>query len=215
MEHLPALLCVLLTAVLVWGEANNRPTLRAISKTGAASAFIVYALVLGAWQGGAAPRWIVLGLCLSMVGDLALLSRDKRFFLGGLVAFLLAHVAYVGAFVTLGMSASALAVVLLPLTGFAYGVHRWLSPHTGELGRPVIAYIIVITAMVACSIGALAASPSPARWGLLAAAVLFFFSDLCVARDRFVAPGWNNRMVGLPLYFGAQLVFAYFGAAVT
>ena len=214
MEHLPALLCVVLTGVLMWGEVAEKATIRAVAKTGAAFSFIAYALLLGAWQAGSAPRWIVAGLCLSMVGDLALLSRDKKLFLGGLVAFLLAHVAYVGAFVDLGLSPTAVGIALLPLAGFAVGVHRWLAPHTGELARPVVAYIAVITSMVACSIGALAASPSPERWGLFVAAVLFFLSDLCVARDRFVAPGWNNRMVGLPLYFGAQLVFAYFGAAV-
>jgi hypothetical protein len=30
-----------------------------------------------------------------------------------------------------------------------------------------------------------------------------------VARDRFVAPGFVNRAWGLPLYFGAQLLFAF------
>ena len=48
------------------------------------------------------------------------------------------------------------------------------------------------------------------RWGLLLAAVVFFLSDLCVARDRFVSPGWENRAVGLPLYFGAQLLYGWF-----
>ena len=93
MEHLPALLCVVLTGVLMWGEVAEKATIRAVAKTGAAFSFIAYALLLGAWQAGSAPRWIVAGLCLSMVGDLALLSRDQKLFLGGLVAFLLAHVA--------------------------------------------------------------------------------------------------------------------------
>ena len=39
---------------------------------------------------------------------------------------------------------------------------------------------------------------------------MFFLSDLCVARDRFVSPGWENRAVGLPLYFGAQLLYGWF-----
>jgi hypothetical protein len=33
-------------------------------------------------------------------------------------------------------------------------------------------------------------------------------SDLSVARDRFVAPGFVNRAWGLPTYFAAQLLLA-------
>ena len=40
-------------------------------------------------------------------------------------------------------------------------------------------------------------------------AVLFYLSDIMVARDRFVAPGFANRLVGLPLYFGGQLLLAW------
>ena len=36
----------------------------------------------------------------------------------------------------------------------------------------------------------------------------FALSDLSVARDRFVRPGFANAAWGLPLYFAAQLVIA-------
>ena len=42
----------------------------------------------------------------------------------------------------------------------------------------------------------------------LVGAVMFYGSDLAVARDRFVAPGFSNRAWGLPLYYAAQLVIA-------
>ncbi len=43
---------------------------------------------------------------------------------------------------------------------------------------------------------------------IIGAAVMFYFSDLAVARDRFVEPGPVNRLWGLPLYYAAQFVFA-------
>jgi hypothetical protein len=49
---------------------------------------------------------------------------------------------------------------------------------------------------------------SPGRIALLIAATGFFLSDLCVAQERFVAPGPRNKIIGSPLYFGSQLVFA-------
>lgn len=47
---------------------------------------------------------------------------------------------------------------------------------------------------------------------LLAGAFLFFLSDLSVARERFVAPGFANKLWGLPFYYGGQLLLAL-GAA--
>ena len=41
-----------------------------------------------------------------------------------------------------------------------------------------------------------------------AGALMFAVSDVSVARDRFVAPGFANAAWGLPLYYAAQLVLA-------
>jgi uncharacterized membrane protein YhhN len=70
----------------------------------------------------------------------------------------------------------------------------------GKLRGPVMAYIVVITGMVALAAG------SRSAW-IAAAATAFFVSDLSVARDRFVAPGFGNRLWGLPLYYSAQILF--------
>jgi hypothetical protein len=47
------------------------------------------------------------------------------------------------------------------------------------------------------------------QWVILLGAVMFYFSDVSVARDRFVAPGFINGLWGLPLYYGGQLFLAY------
>jgi len=69
----------------------------------------------------------------------------------------------------------------------------------------VRAYMVVITAMVACAIGTVVAHGGLA---ILVGALAFYLSDLSVARDRFVSPGFDNKLWGWPLYFGAQLVLA-------
>ena len=209
MDHVPAIACVVLTAVLVLGEYLRHDAMRAISKTGAAWAFIIYALTLGAWEADAHGKWVVVGLVLSMVGDLCLLSREKRWFLAGLVAFLLAHVAYVVAFIALGVNLLGVVFAGVAVGGFAWRVWVWLRDDVDKLGKAVMAYIAVISTMVACAAGS-AVYGGAGRWGLLLAAVVFFLSDLCVARDRFVSPGFDNRLIGLPLYFSAQLLFGYF-----
>ncbi|MCA9573682.1 MAG: hypothetical protein KC656_37880, partial [Myxococcales bacterium] len=101
----------------------------------------------------------------------------------------------------------AVGASLVPLGGAVAIVWRWIGGHTGRLRVPVMAYIGVITAMVALATGVWAGVPG--GLGLFVAAVLFFCSDLFVARQRFlVATPWN-RYVGLPLYYAAQVVFAF------
>lgn len=210
--HLAAAVCLALQVPLLAGEQRAIFPLRAVSKAAASAAFVAYAFTSGALDAGWPGRLVVVALVLSVVGDLALLSRAKPAFLAGLGAFLLAHVAFVGAFVALGLDPIGLVGGVLVLAPFGIGVWRWLGPHTGSLRGAVLAYLLVILAMASAAISAFVAAPTLARGGLLAAALVFVASDLCVARDRFIAPGFPNRLVGLPLYYMAQLGFAGFVA---
>ncbi|MCA9488877.1 MAG: lysoplasmalogenase [Myxococcales bacterium] len=197
-------LCLLATAILVWAERARIMGVRAVTKTVASLAFVLAAVQAGSLDAGVAGLALLVALGLSVVGDLLLLSRARPAFLGGLGAFLLAHVAFVATFLTLAPDPRIAAVAAVPVAAVCAGVWRWLSPRAGSMGGPVLAYVVVIGAMTATSFGLAARSP----W-VPVAAVVFLLSDLCVARDRFVSPGWENRLVGLPLYYGAQLLFAW------
>ncbi len=93
------------------------------------------------------------------------------------------------------------------LSGIAWLIGRWLLPHvSGSLKTAVLTYIIVITAMVALAFGSYGAGASSL---LPLAACAFFLSDLSVARERFIRSSPWNRLWGLPLYYGAQLLFGF------
>jgi uncharacterized membrane protein YhhN len=203
---IPLVLTTVAVLGLLGAETAHNWAARAVTKTTASLAFIAYGFALGLHT-EAFGQAVIGALILSAVGDVALLWRSKAPFLGGLVAFLLAHVGYVVAFLLLGVAPAGF-LLALPCGLAAWAVWRWLSPSVGSLRKPVAAYVVVITTMVVCSGAAWLAHPSPGRAGLFAAATAFYLSDLCVARDRFVAPGIQNRLVGLPLYYGAQLAFA-------
>jgi hypothetical protein len=51
--------------------------------------------------------------------------------------------------------------------------------------------------------------PSPGRFLVIFGAVSFYISDLFVARDRFLKTEFVNRLIGLPLYYGGQFLFAF------
>jgi uncharacterized membrane protein YhhN len=183
-------------AALLASEVRDLAAGRAVAKVACSLGFVAVALA-----GGVDGRYaaLVLGaLVLSVAGDALLLSRARLAFLAGLVAFLLAHVAYAVAFAPLSARpAWALAAVAATVGT----VLAWLWRHLGEMRVAVVAYCTVIGVMLWLALGV----PSAL---VRAGALLFFLSDLLVARDRFVAPGKENRLVGWPLYYAGQYLLA-------
>ncbi|MFT3914544.1 MAG: lysoplasmalogenase [Anaeromyxobacteraceae bacterium] len=195
----PVAAAALLLAVHLAAEARGQAAARALGKVGASLAVIALALARGAAGGGALDQALLAGLCLSTVGDALLLSPARTAFLAGLVAFLLAHVAYAAGFATVLAAPAAWAAAPL---GVAFAlVLRWLWPHLGTMRAPVVAYCVVISLMVWLALGT-------GRGTVIAGALLFYVSDLTVARDRFVKEAFANRLVGLPLYYAAQVLLA-------
>lgn len=171
----------------------------------AATGFVATALAGGALETGYG-RWVVAALVLSWWGDVLLIPRARAAFLLGIASFLLGHLAFAGGFLTRGVVPLVVVVTALVLVAPARVVLRWLAPHVpDEMRIPVRAYVVVICAMVACAVGTFVRAGSPT---LLGGALMFFVSDLAVARERFVHDGFVNKAWGLPLYFGGQLLLA-------
>jgi uncharacterized membrane protein YhhN len=192
-------------ALLLIAEQGRRPW-RGWAKGAASSGFIAIALLVGATD-SSYGRWVLVALCLGWVGDVALVSSQRNWFLTGLGAFLLSHVAYVGAFAAAGPRWVPAAIAGAALALPAVFIVRWLWPSLPpDMRPPVLAYVAVISVMVAAAVGA-ATGRGPVI--VVPAAVAFYLSDLSVARDRFVAPSFINRLWGLPLYYAAQVAFAF------
>ena len=207
-----ATVCLASAAALVWAEWRDRRAARAVFKIVASTAFVVLAWRLGA-QDSVYGRLVLAALVLSWVGDVLLLSARGHLFLAGIGSFLLAHVAFAVAFAQRPVSALALAVGLIAMTSIGVVVLRWLWPHLDSFFRVAVgAYVAAIIAMCAL---ALSVSGAAGTWLFAVAAIAFAASDISVARDRFVLAGITNRAWGLPLYYAAQLVFAFSVAGAT
>ena len=206
--------CVSAVACLLVAEWADSKIAKAAAKMSAASAFIGMALACGALE-STYGQILLGGLVLCWIGDTCLLSPGQSTgFLLGIGAFLLGHVVYAIAFHQLGFSPTGLLVGGLVIGGLAVIALRWLRPKVpDDFQIAVMSYIGVISFMVIASIGAVAAG-APAI--LAVGAIVFGVSDLFVARERFVSSGFVNSAIGLPAYFGAQLLLAYsasFGVA--
>ena len=133
-------------------------------------------------------------LVLSWWGDVFLLSKSEPIFKLGILAFLLGHVAYAIAFVQSAFSWTGALMGLAVVSVVAYFVGRWLIPKLDAGMKPaVIAYIAVISTMV---VFATALSVATMHFQVLVGAIMFFVSDLAVAKHRFVSPGFSNKIWG-------------------
>jgi uncharacterized membrane protein YhhN len=199
---------VVLVIGLVASEFRGARRARYVLKPLASVGFLATAIVAGAFRGeGTYGLWIFAGLVLSFWGDVFLMADDRpRVFLAGLGSFLLGHLAYVVAFVSYGVDPTFSGGMALALVPVAIVVWRWLRPHlSGDMVAPVLAYVVVISMMVALATGA---------WGsggsllMPVGATLFWVSDIAVARRQFVDPSPGSTAWGLPLYYVGQLVLA-------
>jgi uncharacterized membrane protein YhhN len=211
LQMFPAVVCALAVAALLAAEHRRSASGVAVAKPVASAAF----LWAGASAGALATpygQFVLGGLVLCALGDVLLIPTDRpRVFRAGILAFLLGHVAYVGAFLHWALSGTGLAVAGVALGALVWRVHHWLAPHLKDDMRGAVrAYLVVITVMavIAC-----AATWAGAPLAIAAGAVGFLLSDIAVARDRFVRPEFVNRAWGLPLYYGSQLLLAYSVAA--
>jgi uncharacterized membrane protein YhhN len=192
---------------------------RMFFKIAASASFVALAIVARGTSATSFTNWLLAGLVAGAVGDVALLRHDRVGFMFGLGAFLVGHLAYALAF-CMPLHAPTLDIATLAISATPIGAGvialAWLWRHLGNLRIAVIAYIVVICTMmvVAIAFARDGQLPSMTRLQILVGATLFFVSDLAVARDKFISPGWRNKIWGLPTYYAGQLVLAWSLAAL-
>lgn len=141
-------------------------------------------------------RWIVWALVFSLAGDV-LLMLPKQQFLPALIAFALAHIGYIQGFaqpvfseryVLPGIIISCLVIAV------SMRVYVPIARNIREKGLtsmkiPAAIYTVLISAMLISAISTLMKG-----WGVASAylvvsgGLLFYFSDILLSWNRFVAP---------------------------
>lgn len=176
--------------------------------------------ILTALSGGLAGAYdirLFVGLVLCLAGDVALIPKSRTWFLVGLVAFLLGHIAYILAFSVWGpglwppVTWPNLGVTALILAAGG-GVLAWLWPHLGRMRAPVAVYVVVISLM-AWKAWTVSGLPGTARFLVPAGATLFYVSDIAVAQYNFIEKKFFTRAWGLSLYYSGQFLLAFSVAA--
>ncbi len=173
---------------------TGRRRVELVTKPAVLAALLGAALVLDP-RSAVERSWFAIALVLSLSGDTALLvrgPRERRWFGVGLGLFLLAHLAYLGAFVGEQRSPGGLAVgaVAVWLAGTLIGsriVRGAIAAASWRLGTAVAVYLTVISLMTAAAAGTGDATAA-------AGAILFFVSDGLLGWDRFHQPIPGGRL---------------------
>ncbi len=211
MASIPILLVafVFLCVVLYFEKTENRKGL--VPTKGCLSLLFVLAALVQKDPLSPYFGFVVTGLLFCLGGDVFLALPQRKAFMLGLISFLVGHVFYgIGFFSVAGFS--GWTGVGLVLTGaISCLVYSWLRSHLGKMKGPVIGYMVVITVMVcaASSVIGVADLSLSGRVMAFAGAVAFYFSDVFVARDRFMKKEFVNRLVGLPMYYAGQFLIAF------
>lgn len=185
------------------GTALDLAWLRMLSKP-----LPILALLL--WVRAASPstyrRWILLGLGLSLLGDV-LLEWPFNAFVPGLAAFLLAHVAYLLAYLGETRRLAPLALVGAALPGI--GLFLLLDSHgLGELRLPIALYSLTISCMLWRALARLAAPSSASAWLAASGALLFMLSDGMIGISRFLGAFDSAGYAIMLTYWFGQLGIA-------
>jgi len=156
-------------------------------------------------------HYLLIGLIFCLMGDVCLALPQKKAFMGGLAAFLVGHVFYIFSFLSLIQISRWISTGLFIIFGMSAFIFFWLRPYLRSMLIPVLLYILVITIMAsgAWAVFWESSFQTSGRAFILAGSLCFYFSDLFVARDKFIKEEYRNRLFGLPLYYGGQFLLAF------
>ena len=191
--------------------SRNLPKLEMIAKPGVMVYLFLWLYFSTNLQGN--TFWFGVGLLFSLVGDILLLNSSNMMFLAGLVAFLFAHIFYIGGFKSELAMGSAWSLILFIF--LAINVIRLLRRITSTMQAkgenrlilPVVIYGTVISIMLYAALSTLSDPAWKSGAALFASvgALLFWVSDLILAWNKFVSPVKNGRVWNITLYHLGQI----------
>ncbi|MFX1322402.1 MAG: lysoplasmalogenase [Promethearchaeota archaeon] len=210
------MVCVFIFAALeIYGEYKDNDTLITAFKP-LVLPFIVLFYVFGAH---ANIDWlIVVALLFGWMGDFFLMLKNEKWFLYGMVAFLLNQIFFIISFFMSISDISAFNVWGLFLLGpviliMLFSVPRFINK-TGDLKIPVLVYMAAILLMHIAAVLRLAEFGGLEFILIYIGSIFFIFSDVFLALNKWDEPAKQKRVINMVTYFLAQFYIAL-GAVFT
>lgn len=186
------LLPAMLIAAANWLAVYNRwKRLEYVTKPGTMLALLAWLWAVSGFDGQL--LWFALGIILSLAGDIFLMLPAQPL-LAGLIAFLLAHLAYIIGLNPAWPPLDAASLILAAFVGLtALRIYRRIAAgliarRVEQLLIPVLVYTVTISLMLLSASLALVKPEWQAGAALLVSggALLFFISDTLLAWNEFI-----------------------------
>ncbi len=205
-----ALMCVfagIYAAVKFKGNFTERLLVKAIASV--SFLMIAYTGRIGSYP----PYYtlILAGLCFSVAGDVLLVFSDKRVFLAGCIAFLLAHAGYIAAFFVFAPPAWVDAALLIGFVAVGVAFYAVNRHAAGKLNPFVFVYALALCVMVAKAVSMLFAEGVTKSNAIFAAlgGTLFAISDMMLAYGRLHAGKQKKSgVLNVVFYYAGQALIA-------
>lgn len=138
-------------------------------------------------------KLIFVALFFSWGGDVLLMfvSKNELFFLAGLGSFLLAHIAYIFAFLKTSRPRRKGAIaetpwLVLPFIALDIGMLYILKDAAGDMFAPIVAYTLVISLMGIAAVNRYRKTSFISFRLIFVGALLFILSDSMIATNEFL-----------------------------
>jgi alkenylglycerophosphocholine hydrolase len=202
-------------AVLDWVATGlHWKVVRYFTKPGALLALLVWFVQAGRMEGPL--LWFGIGLLFSLIGDI-LLMLPPNFFIGGLIAFLMAHVFYIFGFELTPLPLHwGTLLALIAVIGVGVYVLRKIrrgmcaNPASERMLIPIQVYGLIISLMLFSALLTLMRPEWTFQSALLVAigAAFFYVSDSILAYSRFCNPLHGSHLIVMVTYHVGQFLIA-------
>jgi uncharacterized membrane protein YhhN len=210
MKKLALLLFVVIALSELVAIALHKTAVHEICKPLLMVTLIIYYWVAA---GGNRSSVLVAALVTSWIGDILLLlaERDERYFIPGLVLFLITHLVFILGFrqhrrknagnPLRGVQSIRMA---FPVVLAGTGLIVVLYPSLGDLKAPVVAYAVVLMFMVLNALYRYGYTDFKSMIITFAGALLFMVSDSILAVNKFLMPLGNAGLWIMATYVSGQ-----------
>jgi uncharacterized membrane protein YhhN len=209
------ILYFLVLAADLFAVYNGNDSLRYITKPLLMPLLIAYFIFQTKDFASSLKKWIILALIFSWAGDILLIfeSMNSKFFIFGLVAFLIAHIFYILFYENVirkeGLSKNYWW--FLPVIIYYIALIYILSPNLGDMKLPVRIYGIVISYMLIQALQTGGIKNFGAATLMIAGAVLFITSDSILAINKFYE-SFEYAGIAIMLTYGIAQLLITLGA---
>jgi uncharacterized membrane protein YhhN len=149
---------------------------------------------------------MLLALLFSLAGDILLMFVDKaaNFFIGGLIAFLLAHIMYIITFLKKRNKTKSPLLIVIALLIYAIGIFYIIKQGLGDMQIPVLLYLTVILTMVVMAWLRKGKVPNKSYNMVFIGALFFVISDSVLSINKFYQPFASSGLIIMFTYALAQ-----------